>query len=525
MTGYSQDERKVLEYFFTNLDKPVFVAKNFHPEVWALMQARYSRSTKGMRESFLELLKEDPENFESLKQILSNSETEVQMQGAVNKAIKFMEKWVLNYGHASVAEGAVIGIGLEGFSMVAIKHIEDNRLAAYLEKSTRYVKFDKNSFYIDPILKNSEYGSDFENVVFELFETYENFSVPVLDYIRKNCPLEEGQSEAAWQRATAARSFDSIRYILPACTKSSFGWTVNARCLAHGISKMLSHPLQEIREAGELIKEEGRKVLPSLLKYADENNYFKQTQKAIESLTPSLVQFQKTNVSPVTLTQGPNNADDILISAILYHYSHQPFEQILQLVEKMNGGEKQKVLSEFLSRQSEFDWPLRELEHLNFTFDVLIDYGAFRDIQRHRIMTQTNQLLTTFHGYDVPPDIVNAGVTREYEKVMKDAGKLFEKMHAKYPWQAQYVVPMAYKKRVLMTANLREWHHFIKLRSTKHGHYSYRSIAQQMAVALKKNYPFVSQYLICNLEEDSLARLKAEQKLEEKNKKSVNNTV
>ncbi|MFH0712936.1 MAG: FAD-dependent thymidylate synthase [Candidatus Micrarchaeota archaeon] len=520
MVAYTPEEQRVLNYFFTNLDKPIFAAKNFHPEVWALMQARYSRSQKGMREGFLELLKEDPENFAKLSSAIANG-NEVQMQNAIGKAIEFMEKWVLGYGHASVAEGAVVGIGLEGVSILATKFIEDNRLCSYTEKSTRYVSFNKGSFYFDKTLKESQYGSDVQNIVNDLFDTYEQLSPVVLDYVKRKAPLKEGENEAAWTRACGARRFDSVRYLLPAGTMTSFGWTVNARALAYGISKLLSHPLQELRDIGEETRVEGRKVLPSLLKYANENNYFSETQSAMEKLTPSLVSFEKTQSAPITLVNGPQNADNVLIAAILYRYSHQPFKQLLEIVGKMEQGQKQKVLDEYLSRQGEFDYPLREVEHLQFTIDILMDYGAFRDIQRHRIMTQTNQLLTTFHGYDTPPDITGAGVQPEFDKVMKQANELFTKLQPLYPWQAQYIVPMAYRKRVLISANLRELHHFIKLRSTRQGHYSYRMIAQQMYAILKEKYPFVVQYLVCHLTDDELGRLKAEQKLEEKIKQGV----
>ena len=518
----------MLDYFFTNLDKPVFFAKNFHPEVWALMQARYSRSTKGLREGFLELLKEDPVNFDQLSQALSNKQNSAQMQSAVDKAIQFMEKWVLGYGHSSVAEGAIVGAGFEGVSILASKVIEDNRLASYIEKSTRYVKFDRSSFYIDPLLKESEYGNEVESLVNELFETYENLSKPVLEYVKSTVPLKAGEDESAWKRACAARRFDSVRYLLPACTKTSLGWTVNARALAHGISKMLSHPLPEMQELGKLTREEGKIVLPSLLKYADEKKFFIETEKAMPTLTHGYVDAQQflgdpalPIAEPVELVSYSDDADNLLVASILYRYSHLPFEKMRSIARNMQPADREKIWSEFCSRISEFDYPLRELEHVSLTFDVLVDYGAFRDIQRHRVMTQTNQLLTTFHGYDTPPDIVAAGCAEQYTIVMQKADKLFRKLYPSLPYHAQYVVPLAYRKRVLMTMNLRELYHFVKLRSTPAGHYSYRLIARLMYDAVKRKFPLLSQYLICHLSNDDLGRLQAEQKLEEKIKKGL----
>ena len=143
---YSEDDKTVLNFFFTNLDKPIFAVKNFHPEVWALMQARYSRSREGLREGFLALLKEDSENFRKLKEEIEKTQGGIESEHATKKAIQFMERWVLGFGHSSVAEGAVVGLCLEGVSILATKVIEDNRLCSFIEKSTRYVSFDSNSF-------------------------------------------------------------------------------------------------------------------------------------------------------------------------------------------------------------------------------------------------------------------------------------------------------------------------------------------------------------------------------------------
>jgi len=271
---YSEDERLVLDYFFTNVDNPIFATRNFHPEVWALMQARYSRSQGGLREGFLDLLREDENNFNLLVDELKKTSAGDATKHATESAIRFMEKWVLGYGHSSIAEGAVVGLGLEGVSILATKVIEDNRLSSFCEKSTRYVSFDRGSFYLDEVLKNSDFAGEINEMLDYLFETYMKLHEPVLDYVKGVAPLGDGASEAAWKRACGSRRFDAIRYLLPACTKTSLGWTVNARQLSYGISKLLSHPLKEMNDIGEMLKIEGRKVLPSLLEFADKKDYF-----------------------------------------------------------------------------------------------------------------------------------------------------------------------------------------------------------------------------------------------------------
>ncbi|MBU4493525.1 MAG: FAD-dependent thymidylate synthase, partial [Nanoarchaeota archaeon] len=188
---YSEEDKEVLNYFFTNLNKPIFATHNFHPEVWALMQARYSRSRAGLRESFLKLLKEDPENFSKLSEEISKTKGGIQTKHATEKAIQFMERWVLGYGHSSIAEGAVIGLCLEGVSILATKVIEDNRLCSFIEKSTRYVSFDNRSFYIDEDLKNSEYYEEIKELIDFLFKTYCNLHEPVLEYVKKVAPRDK----------------------------------------------------------------------------------------------------------------------------------------------------------------------------------------------------------------------------------------------------------------------------------------------------------------------------------------------
>jgi thymidylate synthase ThyX len=514
--SFSEEDKEVLNYFFTNLDKPVFAAKNFHPEVWALMQARYSRSSQGLRESFLDLLKEDPKNFEMLKSEIEKTKGGLEAKHATEKAIQFMERWVLGFGHSSVAEGAVIGLGLEGVSIVATKVIEDNRLCSYIEKSTRYVSFNESSFYVPEALQKSEYIDEINQLLSLLFKTYMDLHEPVLEYVKKAAPIEQmeqGTTEAAWKRAVASRRFDAIRYLLPAGTKTSLGWTINARQLAHAISKLLSHPLKEINEIGEMVKEEATKVLPSLLRFADRNDYLVKTEQEMRELVNN-IKIRKENQEPVRLVASPKNGDDIIIASILYRYKQNSFSKVLKQVKKMSQEEKEKIFDTYLKNMGKFDYPMRELEHALFTFEIIIDYGAFRDLQRHRMCTQTNPLLTTELGYDVPQDIIDAGVEEPYRKAMEKAKKVYNKIKDKYPLEAQYIIPLGYRKRYLLTMNLREVYHLIKLRTIPLAHTSYRRIAYKIYELMKKEHPFLSKYIECNYTEEELGRLRSEEATE-----------
>jgi len=511
--SYSVDERLVLDYFFTNVDSPIFATRNFHPEVWALMQARYSRSQGGLRESFLDLLREDERNFDLLVGELKKTSAGEATKHATASAIQFMEKWVLGYGHSSIAEGAVVGLGLEGVSILATKVIEDNRLSSFCEKSTRYVSFNRGSFYLDETLKNSEFAGEIGEMLDYLFETYKKLHAPVLDYVKGVASLEEGGSKVAWERACGSRRFDAIRYLLPTCTKTSLGWTVNARQLSHAISKLLSHPLKEMNDIGEMLKAGGRKVLPSLLEFAEKKSYVCDTQESMQSYDFGGNDFDGEKVKLVGV---PENPEDMIVASILYRFSNRPFDKIAREVAIMGDFDKERVLDSYLGKMGEFDYPMRELEHESFSFEIVMDYGAFRDLQRHRICTQTNPLFTADLGYDVPKDVVAAGVETEYRLAMEKAKVVYDRVREKYPWEAQYLLPLGFRKRFLITMNLRELYHLIKLRTIPLAHDSYRRIAYRVYEILKERYPLLAKYIVCNYSEEELGRLKAEEATEAK---------
>lgn len=518
---YDSDDLKVLNYFFTNSYDSIFATKNFHPEVWALMQGRYSRGRDGLREGFLKLLKEDMDNYKMLVEEIDRTSGGKATKHATEKAIKFMEKWVLGYGHSSIAEGAVVGLCLEDVSILATKVIEDNRLSSFCEKSTRYVSFDKDSFYIDEKLRDSEFYDEIKELLDYLFGVYIELHEPVLDYVKSVSPLKDGVNVSAWERACASRRFDAIRYLLPTCTKTSLGWTVNARELSHGITKMLSHPLVELNLIGDKLKKEASKVLPSLLKFTKKNDYFVKTEENMDLVSRRFINFnQKTDFvgldDKVKLVKSPSDAEERIISAILYRYSHVSYDKIFEKVRLMSQKEKEGILDEYLREMGDFDYPLRELEHSDFSFDIIIDYGAYRDLQRHRICTQTKQLLGSDLGYDIPSDIINSGeeVLSKYNDAMKKAKDLYERVKKKFPIEAQYLLPLGFRTRYLVTMNLRELFHLIKLRTTPMAHESYRKIAYKIYEVLKKEHPLLVKYFVCNYSEEELGRLKSEERTE-----------
>jgi thymidylate synthase ThyX len=392
-------------------------------------------------------------------------------------------------------------MAIENISILATKVLEDNRLASYTEKSTRYQIFDKERYYKPKKIIDSELGSVFQETMDYIYDTYSSLFEPMQEFINKKYPKKPNENERAYIATNKARTCDNTRYLLPTATLTNLGMTANARVFEHAIAKLLSHPLEEMRAIGQSLKEEALKITPTLIKFADENKYTKiAAEKTKQAAQDNFSEAPKGTVA-VEIVDFDPKAEDKLVAALVYKYSQMTFQQIMEKVKKMIPEEKEKIIDDALADRATFDSTVRELEHIYYTFDILMDYGAFRDIQRHRMCTQTNQAVTVIHGYDTPEEIKEAGVEEKYKEVMDKAANLYNKIYPIFPDEAQYVVPLAFRKRVLYTWNLRELHHFISLRSGNKGHISYRRIAQACWEKLNEIQPILAKSIRVNMAE------------------------
>ncbi len=455
----------------------VYSLDHLKPEVVAVAFAKCSRS---------------PESFADIAAELTEE-----------KSADFHEKWVVGYGHSSVAEHANLHLAIENISILGTKIIEDNRLASYTEKSTRYQIFDRTKYYKPAKIMNSELAKEYEDTMNEIYDTYTEMYEPMKEFILKKYPRKETESEKGYAATIKARVCDNTRYLLPTATLTNLGMTANARTWEHAIVKLLSNPLEEANDIGKAIKTEALKITPTLIQFANENPFIKETSTEIKNLTEQLLVENPEPSNPVQIIDYDHNAENKLVAALLYRFSQLPYQQILKKVESMNQTEKEKVIDESLSRRANYDAPFRELEHVYYTFDILMDYGAFRDVQRHRMCTQTNQAVTVIHGYETPEEIIEAGLEEKYHTTMKKAAHLYQKIYPIFPDEAQYVVPLGFRKRTLFTWNLRELHHFISLRSGLKGHISYRRIAQACWQKLNEVQPLLAKYIRVNMEQGS----------------------
>jgi thymidylate synthase ThyX len=273
--------------------------------------------------------------------------------------------------------------------------------------------------------------------------------------------------------------------------------TINTRNLRWAIVKLASSDLKEFNEIGAELKQCAENITPTLLKHAEKNEFIEKNSTLLKELSIKLItgtKQQKENT--VDLVEYDKNGEDKIICSILYKNTGLSYLEIKQKVINLSKEEKGDIIQKAFEGLGKFDIPIRETEMPEYIFDILMDYGAFRDVQRHRICTQINPDLDVDYGYSIPEDVIEAGMEADYKSCMEKAKETFTKIKEKFPKEAQYVVPLAYRKRVLIKMNFREAFHFIRLRSGKQGHASYRKIAQNMYDLIKDVHPMLGKQLV-----------------------------
>lgn len=506
-----------LDNYVTNPDRPVFALRNLPEEVVAVLFAYYSRSPDKLRDNLRRLL---ADGDVAVSAGTGEGSDEAALLAAREKARAFHEKWVVGYGHGSVAEHAVVHLALEDVSILASKVVEDARLASYTEKSTRYVVFREGAWHTPSVLATGDLGLRYAETCRHLMETYSRLMEPVIEQVKARRPRKEKQTERGWNAACKAAACDILRYLLPAATPTNIGLTANARTIEHLITKLLSDPLEECNRLGEDIKREAGHIAPTLIKYADRSEYVVETRHVLEEaaarVRPSIPASQWPSDRAVRLIHAPTEPDIELVTDLLYPYAGTDWQALRDLVEAMPFVDRALILQDALrteekgGRRGRFDLVPRALEHLVYTFEILVDFGAFRDIQRHRMATQTRQPLTDEWGYVTPPEIVEFGLEETYKECMARAAETYRAIAAEHPHEASYVLPLAYRIRVLFTWNLRELHHFISLRSSRQGHASYRKIAQDTWKALHAVHPLMADFIRVDMKDYDLARERSE---------------
>jgi thymidylate synthase ThyX len=520
---FTADEQARLAPFFTNLDRPTFGLK-LPQEVAGALFSRYSRSTKSLRRTFLDEFLGDAAL--GLGDLLDAHASPSDDSAALKKARAFYDRVLVGYGDDSVAQLGGAHLACENISNVAAKLLEDARIGiAPLEKSTRYVRFDQKDadgnylFYSEPKIMASRHGGTYLQVMNLLFETYSRQMQPMLDHVAKSLPIEQLEvrdpasgkglsyseaakderlrrwAETAYRATVRAHACDVLRSYLPAATLTNVGMFGVGQAFEYLLSKFFSHPLSEAQELAAAMNGELSQLIPSFIKRAQSNEYLAGTAAAAKALARNLTGAPTASSSePVTLIDYDSQAEEKIIAGILYPHARQPLAQLREIAATMSGTERRNILDEFFSkRRHRRDKLGRAFENVYYTFDILGNLGLYRDLHRHRILTQERQDFTTIHGYDTPLEIEEAGFKSEFQNCMKRAADLYEQIHRDLPAESQYVVPFAYKIRWYMKMNLREAVHMCELRTMPQGHPDYRFICQEMWRKIQSVHPALAE--------------------------------
>jgi thymidylate synthase ThyX len=441
--------------------------RQLSPETIAVTFAKTSRSPQSFREIAEELTDE--------------------------ASARFHEKWVVGYGHASVAEHAVLHIAFENVSRLAIESIESNRLASYTEKSTRYQMWDAHSYYVPIEVRGTEYEGPYRNTCDALFAAYAESLEPVRKVVVSRFPRREDEAEGRYEGRIRSKYVDVCRFLLPSAALANVGMTANARVLEHAIRKMLSHPLDEVRQIGESVKRAAQVETPTLVKYAERVPYLERSASALDTLAQGLA--AQSGSGTVRLLDYEPGAETRVLAAALFAHSSCSYDHARAEVEAMDRTEREEFARKLLGDLEPFDDPLRELEHSTYTFEAVLDQGAYFELKRHRMMTQTPQRLTAELGFAVPRLLTDAGFETRYREAMEMAEEAFRQLEGWNPYVAAYLVPNGFNRRVLMTLNLREAFHLCELRSAPNAHFSIRRLALQVAEQIQEVHPLLAKFM------------------------------
>ena len=424
---------------------------------------------------------------------------EIAKQVSEETAADFHERWVLGYGHASVAEHAVLHLAVENISRLACDGLEDNRLASYTEKSSRYQVIDDDCFHTPAELDAyPRIRREYESTCRRLFAAYQELISRSMDYLREVHSQRGRESASAYNLRLRRMATDACRSVLPASTLTNVGVTANARTLEHAISKLMSSELEEERQVGEEIREQGRAVTPTLIKYADFVEYLAGLAKARNSIADTL--GTASGVAPssaeVRLVYWDPEAEEKLAAAFLYGATNLDYGQARKMAEALTAEERKGLFDSFLSGLGPHDAPPRETETVDYTFEILLDYGAYREFRRHRMQTYLPQPLTVAHGIRIPSLIADAGLEALFTEATDASARTFHKIAEEVsPTVAQYAVTHAHYRRLISKMNLRECYHLFKLRTSQMAHESVREPMKEALRLASEVHPRLFSYL------------------------------
>ena len=535
--NFTLDEKQKLESHFSNSDKAVFVIITSNQVDRGALMSRYSRTDKTMRRVFID-------------EFLSNP----------NRGTEFYSKVLLEYGDDSVAELGTAQCAIEWISNISAQKIEDHRIGlSFLEKSSRYVAFDKKvngvyKYYRDKKILSSSYADNFIRSCDLSFETYSKNNIPMQSYLKEKIPIDDlyfynstdknespfshlnnsddiENAKKIYNSTIKAKALDILRNLLPSSTLTNLAITGNGRAFEYLLFNALYSDLGEIQEIGnQLYGELGKYIEPFIKRSKDKysilyNDYLTKTRDSIHQILESDLQAYGENDSNPNsnsnnsanvklLSYTPNREAEIkLVSSILFEYGKdQSQDNLLNYSHSLTDDKRREIIRLYTHfRQNRRHRPGRAFEVIDYSFELVTNYGMFRDLHRHRLLTMNRQLLSTKYGYDTPREITELGIEKDYNDCMYLCNESYNLISPSMPSEAQYVVNFAYRYPYFIKMNLREACHMIELRTTPQGHIDYRNICQQMYSLIKQVNPVIAEGIkFVDMNSYDLERFKSE---------------
>jgi thymidylate synthase ThyX len=532
---FSEKEKLLLNSHFSNTDKSVFAIITPKQVDRGALMSRYSRTDKTMRRIFIDEFVNNP-----------------------NRGGEFYNKILLEYGDDSVSELGDAQIAVEWISNIAAKKIEDHRIGlSYLEKSSRYVAFDQKingryKYHLEKDIMSSSYADLYKEVCDYSFDTYSKNILQMQKFISESEPIDQflffdaesrrelyysslksdtsiESAKRIYHATIKAKTLDVLRGLLPASTLTNLGIAGNGRAYEYLLSTMFVSDLNEIRSIADLLYAEISTVIPSFIKRSNDR-YGKSLQLYVTDTKKAILELSNHHLKNIKLEKNPEfvkllNFDDNfdaevkVSSAILYEYAvGQSLEDIMTYVRSLEPKERHKIICEYTKfRTNRRHRPGRAFEMVEYTFELFTNFGMFRDLHRHRLLTLERQLLSTKHGYDVPKEIFDLGMVRDFKDCMYKSNEAYTLISNRLPEQAQYVVNLAYRYPYFMKINLREATHMIELRTVPQGHSDYRSVCQKIYRQIRNIHPILAKGMhFVNLNTNELARFTEEKNKERK---------
>ncbi|MBI3992484.1 MAG: FAD-dependent thymidylate synthase [Candidatus Lambdaproteobacteria bacterium] len=527
------EERAVLAPYVTNTEGDVFVLTNLPEVVKGALFSRYSRSALGLRRLLLKEFLQDP--AAALRELgaAAPQAGAAAARLAVGRAQEFYDRILDGYGDDSIGELGGAHLAMENVSMIATKVLEDARIGGSpLEKSTRYVSFGRKRggeylFHQEPALLASRHRERYLQTCRGLFETYLALMPPLTAHVEALSPRSAQTSEAAWRRSVNARVYDALRGLLPASTLTNMGIFGNGRFFEALLVRLRLSNLGELRTLAEAMSAELGKVIPSFIRRADPGHrhfqgfaaYQRQRGETVRTLAAQVPHVDaEPRAATVALVDHDPEAEVRVLAALVYPDSGASLAEARRWAASLSVPARLEIFQRLAGQRDNRRHKLpRALETVFYTFDLVGDFGMYRDLHRHRMLTQQRQPLSTRHGFALPEEVALAGEAGRYTEAMHGATEAYEAMRGDFPEQAQYVVPMACHIRWMVHVNLRALMWLVELRSTPQGHPAYRHMAQEMFRRVQEVHPALAALLrFVDLRDYALGRLDAEQRQEDK---------